>query len=276
VAELDLGMRGRPFASLVSWSRELEEADAAVRTPLGLSRRVGVVAVEPRSGASTVTAALVGLLASRRRGAVLGVDAGGGGLAALLGTGAAPADPEDQLGSDPGSDLGNPPRGGGLQRLDLARDDESWPAPVERWRAEVAPVSRFYDLVVTDWGTRPWSADLTEAASTSHVVVLVARADRRAALEAAAGLSLIRDAGPSHGLLVLVDVDRTSDRPAARLARQLGVPVTTVGHEPQLASHLAEGRRLPARTRLSVIRIAQAVVEQAVLSALPRSQPEGL
>lgn len=119
--------------------------------------------------------------------------------------------------------------------IDLARPGEAWPAPVGRWQDRVAPVTRFADLVVTDWGSRPWAADLTDAASTSHVVVALARADRRSALEAAAGLALLGDLA-AYAVLVLVDLDRTADRPAARLEAALRVPVVRLPYAAALAS----------------------------------------
>ena len=285
MADRLVGTLARPFVSVASWSRELQEADAAVRTPLALSRRVGVLAVEDGSGTSTVAAALAGLLAQRRRGAVLGVDAGGGGFRARLGVESDAhdlPDAEDDDAEDRRASLrasaqsaeearqGLLEHPSGLQVLDLGRSGERWPAPVERWSGQVGPIARFYDLVVTDWGTRPWSADLSDAAATSHVAVLVARADRRSALQAAAGLSLVRAAGAHRALLVLVDVDATSDRLGPRLARQLEVPVTTLRHDPVLVRDLGlKSRRLSARTRLTFTRLGRAVVEQAALSALP-------
>lgn len=276
----DVRELARPLLSVGRSARELEDADRVLRTPLALSRRVGVVAVEEGSGTSTVAAALSSLLARRRRGAVLGVDAAGGGLRTRLGL-----EPVDD---DPGTTVragartaaearaGLPATSAGLHLLDLTRPDEPWPAPVGRWPLSVGPVARFYDLVLTDWGTRPWSADLADAASLSHVVLLVARADRRSAMEAAAGLLLLREAGAGpRAVLALIDRDRTSDRPAERLARQLRIPVLVVRHDPTLArSSLPDGRALSARTRLSFIQLGRTVVEQTVLSALPSRDSE--
>ena len=124
--------------------------------------------------------------------------------------------------------------------------------------------------MVTDWGSRPWAADLTDAASTSHVVVAVARADRRSALEAAAGLALLGDLA-AYAVLVLVDLDRTADRPAARLEAALRVPVVRLPYAAALASGpgthgRAGGRRVTAQTRRSFIELGRLVVEQAASS----------
>lgn len=264
--------RAAALVAVAGWSRDLEAADAAVRTPLALSRRVGVVSVEPGSGTSTVAAGLVSLLRHRRRGAVLAVDAAAGGLSARLRPGPVDAvEGEDRAGAPEAVDEGD--AAGDEALIDLARPGETWPAPVARWQDRVAPVTRLADLVVTDWGSRPWAADLTEAASTSHVVVAVARADRRSALEAAAGLALLGDLA-AYAVLVLVDLDRTADRPAARLEAALRVPVVRVRHEvglaPGLGTHGRTGdRRVTARTRRSFIELGQVVVEQAVSSARP-------
>jgi MinD-like ATPase involved in chromosome partitioning or flagellar assembly len=266
----------RPLLSVSRAARELEDADAGLRTPLALSRRVGVIAVEPGSGTSTVAAALGGLFAQRRRGAVLGVDAGGGGMRARLGLEPSSDDPDQAVragartAAEARAGLSTTPAG--LCVLDLTAPAEPWPAPVGRWPADVGPVARFYDLVLTDWGTRPWAADLTDAAALSHVVVLVARADRRAAMEAAASLLLLREPGTGPAaVLALVDAGRTSDRPAARLARQLQVPVLSVGYDAALRDlSSVRSRSLAASTRLSYIRLGRSVVEQAALSVNPR------
>ena len=85
---------------------------------------------------------------------------------------------------------------------------------------------------------------------------------------AAAGLALLPTA--VRPVLVLVDVEATTDRLQRRLAARLEGPVLTLGHDRGLAAEGAfDARRLRARTRRELIAIGRVVVEQAVLSARP-------
>jgi MinD-like ATPase involved in chromosome partitioning or flagellar assembly len=286
---------GRVAGSLVgavvrgtAGAAELTRADTLLRTPLSLSRRIGFVALAGGSGTSATAGSVASLLASRRAGTVLAVDAGAGSAGLGWQTGAVA--PETGQGPDP--DLAalrqtarsmEEARQGlfrntsGLHLLDLAGAGPRAPS-VASWRGSVTPIARFFDLVVTDWGVRPWPGDLEEVADASNVVAVVARADRYAACSAAAVIpQLLRAHAAPRVLLVLVDVGHTSDRIAAGLRRRMDVPVLTLGYERERARFVApNSRHFSARTRRSHIRIATAVVTEAIGSPaarLPRTSP---
>ena len=256
---------------------ELVEADQVVRRPLPLSRRIAFVSVAGGSGTSATAAAVANLWAARRTGMVLGVDAAGGPAALGWHAGRPLGDPSPD---GPAPDVAAARRRAALQSADaragLGRADsglhlldlstaEVPAAAVPRWRTDVSPIARFFDLVVTDWGVRRWEDDLAAVAQTGHVLALLARADRHSATQAAAVLPrlLALEAAPAV-VLVLVDVRRTSDRVAASLRRQLAVPVAIVSHEPATgAANLAGGRRLGPRTRREHIGLAAQLITAA-------------
>ena len=120
-------------------------------------------------------------------------------------------------------------------------------------------------------GRRPATVDLAEAVATSHIVVMVARADRRSATRAAAALAGLRDADTTAATrLVLVDVARTPDRVADPLSRALGAAVPTLPHEPGWAADPGPSAvRFGARTRRAHIDLAVMVMTEAVRSQQP-------
>jgi cellulose biosynthesis protein BcsQ len=265
---------------------ELTSSDAVLRAPLALSRRIGVAQLRGGVGASATTAYVANLLARRRSGMVLAVNASAGerhavGLAGV----AAPAAPGPQRakrdlhrdadadrrvhpGSAADARAGLGVSGSGLYGLDLTRDRLS--ASAGTWLEHVSPIARFYDVVLTDWGVRDRRADLRQVAVTSHVVCLVARADRYAAEEAAALVPALQEVEDRPRLvLVLVDVGRTGGPTAGLLRRHLSVPVLTIPYEPLLAAEQGpDSRRLPARYRLAGIRLARALLTEAQHSDL--------
>ena len=194
------------FGSVGGAVHDLTAADTVLRSSLPLSRRIAVVAVDGGAGTTAVATALSGLLAHRRSGPVLGVDAAGGqhGLVARSGIDPSPAtgdsppgDPTERAGAGTlaQATAGLPRSTTGGYLLDLAGDQRR-SASVADWSRKVSPIARFFDLVITDWGVRPVTVDLPAAVQTSHVVVMVGRADRRSATTAAsalAGLPGVRD-----------------------------------------------------------------------------------
>ena len=152
--------------------------------------------------------------------------------------------------------------GRGLHLLDLRSADLVSP-DLGTWSAAVRPSGRFFDVVVSDFGVRRPGEDLVEAASTSHVVAVVARADRIPAGRGAAAAALLAEQpdGP-RPVLVLVDVGRTSDRCAAGLARELDLPVLTVRHDRARAEPPGL-RRLRRGTRLDLVQLAASLLVRA-------------
>ena len=269
---------------------ELRGADARLRAALPLSRRIGVVALGGGSGTTSVVASLASLLARRRSGMVLGVDASGGALGLLRQTVPDGAGEASQAGQGHQADqateaaaarrrtartaadarAGLVTTASGLRLLDLSGPGRE-AAATSTWGAAVGPVARFFDLVLTDWGVRPADDELAEIAASSHVLVVVARAERHAATAAAEALAALAapPAGP-RSLLVLVDVARTPERVGAGLQRALGRPVLLLPHEPERSrTATPTSRRFSGRTRNAHLRLAVAVVDDAVASQAP-------
>jgi MinD-like ATPase involved in chromosome partitioning or flagellar assembly len=266
--------------SVSAITRELTTSDALLRSPLALSRRIGFVQLRGGSGASSTAGYVASMLARRRAGMVLGVNASAGEANMLWHAGLTRATPgaiDGYRRAHPGcaadARAGLPVTGTGLIALDLARDQLATSAGT--WFEQVTPIARFYDLVITDWGVRQRQVDLRQVARASHVVCLVARADRYPAEEAAAlipALSEVED--QPRVVLALIDVGRTAGRAPQLLQDQLPMPVLTIPYEPLRASTgpLAS-RRLPARTRLASTRLSTALMAEAVRPAYRRLIP---
>lgn len=272
-----------PIAMLTSTAntaRAIAESDTAIRQPLATSRRVGFVQLHGGSGLSTTAAAVAAVLASRRSGRVLGVDAASGPLG--FGWHAGTADPaapdaptaptapsERRLRARDGADAiaGLPLAASGLFTLRVG--DGGAPASTAQWAAEVSPIARFFDLVCTDWGVRPWQSDLAEIADSSHVVCLIARAERRAAEEAVAMIAALQgqESGP-RAVLALVDVANGRRRDAGRVletvAGHAGIPVLGIPFDTARVA----GRPARSHSRLAAARLAGTIVSSAVA---PRS-----
>lgn len=153
------------FGSATAAGRALLEADAAVRMPLPACRRIGFVHLAPGRGGSTTAAAVATVLARRRAGMVLAVDASPSprGLLPLLGaTGGRAARSTATTAAEARDGLATAPSG--CYAVDLR--------PAGDWSA-VAGITRFFDVVVTDWGLRH---DLRPVLEHSDVICLVVRA----------------------------------------------------------------------------------------------------
>ena len=272
-------------SSVSAITDELTTSDALLRSPLALSRRIGFVQLRGGCGASATAGYVASLLARRRSGMVLAVNASAGeanllwhaGLARSM-PGATDADRSaarearnalSRAHASTASDAraGLPVTGTGLIALDLGRDQLA--ASAGTWFEQVSPIARFYDLVITDFGVRHRQADLRQVARASHVVCLVARADRNSAEEAAALLpALAESEDQPRVLLALVDVGRTAERTPQLLADQLQVPVLTIPYDGRrAAARQVASRRLPRKTRLAYIRLCTALMAEAVQPA---------
>ncbi len=253
-------------------THELTTSDVLLRSPLALSRRIGFVQLRGGSGASATAGYIASMLARRRTGMVLAVNASAGQANMLWQAGLTrsglPGTNDGHRRSHPSSAAdaraGLPVTGTGLLVLDLARDHLA--ASAGTWFEQVSPIARFYDLVITDWGVRDPRVDLRQVARASHVVCLVARADRYQAEEAAALLPALSEVEDQpRVVLALVDVGQTAGRTPQLLRRQLAAPVLPIPYDPlRAAERPVASRRLPARTRLAYTRLCTALMAQAV------------
>jgi MinD-like ATPase involved in chromosome partitioning or flagellar assembly len=280
------------IGSVSAISHELITSDALLRSPLALSRRIGFVQLRGGSGASSTAGYVASMLAHRRTGMVLGVNASAGeanmlwqaGLTRSVAGGARSEHRRSHPASAADARAGLPVSGTGLLGLDLARDHLA--ASAGTWFEQVTPIARFYDLVITDWGVRHRQVDLRQVARASHVVCLVARADRYPAEEAAALVAALAEVEDQPSVvLVLVDVGRTAERTPQLLGGQLPVPVSSIPYDPRRAqARPVASRNLPSSSRLAYTRLCTALMAEAVKPAYRRlvapsfdeSQPVGV
>jgi len=265
-------------SSVSAITDELTTSDALLRSPLALSRRIGFVQLRGGCGASATAGYVASLLARRRSGMVLAVNASAGEANLFWHAGLARSTPgtadnaQRRAHASTASDAraGLPVTGTGLLALDLGRDHLA--ASAGTWFEQVSPIARFYDLVITDFGVRHRQADLRQVARASHVVCLVARADRNSAEEAAALLpALAESEDQPRVVLALVDVGRTAERTPQLLGDQLQVPVLTIPYDARrAAARQVASRRFPRKTRLAYIRLCTALMAEAVQPAYRR------
>jgi MinD-like ATPase involved in chromosome partitioning or flagellar assembly len=283
------------FGSASGLTYELRSCDAVLRAPLALCRRIGFIQLSGGAGASSTAAYVASVLAHRRAGMVLGVDAAAGagfspgralGTATMSWYTGLPQDAK-QLAADQRASArtareartGLPVTRAGLFVLDLSREaGYHGQASANAWFGQVAPIARFYDVVCTDWGVRQRQADLRQAAATSHVVCLVARADRHTCEEAAAVVqALLQVEDRPRVVVALVDVGQTGDRAPQVIRERLTVPVLTIPYDPRRAGARPIGSvRLATRTRLAYTRLATELLEQAQRPAYRRLTDAGI
>lgn len=213
------------FGSATAAARAVLECDAAVRVPLPLCRRIGFVHLAPGSGGSTTAAQVATVLARRRTGMILAVDASPSphSLLPLLGArGGQPAVRSNATtAAEARTGLSRAPSG--CYALDLR------PVGANDWPADVGPITRFFDVVVTDWGLRHPAYDLEPVLSSSHAVCLVVRTDE-AAVDAAAALLRALSARPATPPVVVALAGRS---------RRLPGPVVAIGPGPRPSLRLA-------------------------------------
>jgi len=244
------------FGSGANARSELTSWDAAIRGGLSTTRRVGVVSLSPGAGTSTVAHQVVRAVAARRSEPVLAVDVSPGtpGLAARFG--AEPVPPDDTRASARTT-------AEALSGLDLRdgvvalrpRDAED---AVGAWLSEAAPIARFFDVSVTDFGARHPVVDLAACAALCDVVCLVADARRSPAEHARSVVDAISGLPESPSVvLALVDHAREGDGVARALATGADHPVVAVPFDAGLA---AGGNARRSATRLAVVELAAALV----------------
>jgi hypothetical protein len=248
--------------------RELVALDDAVRAPLPLSTRVGVVGVAAGAGCSVVAGLVASTLATRRPHRVLGVNASAGGRSMLWHAGStdvAPAPPdadEARLGARTGAEAvdGLARTAAGLFCLDLAADGAA--VPDARWWQALGPAGRFFDVIVTDWGAR--AADRTgPVVASSSVVCVVAEAERSSWQHGVDLVGRFAAAGVP-AVLALTAVRARPPAWCAEAARISPVPAVVVPHDrAHGAATPVPAARLRTATGLATLRLAAALVTAA-------------
>ncbi len=268
----DVLVRGALGSTAVA--RELVDLDVRLRRPVSTSRRLGVVAPAGGAGTTAVALGMARLLAARRGGGVLSVDAAAGvtrlaaaaGVTEPLPLARATVDTADSA-TCAQARAAVPTTPGGLAVLGTGSGTVD-PVHPDAWRAAVESVGRFFDVVLTDWGVRATEGELDALARDQHALAVVARADRAAA-EAGVALAARLRSRTAAVVLVLVDVGGTGG-PTPALARHglaaggLDVPVLAVPHGTAVGGPMGHASAtVPGSVRTAWARIAVALLERA-------------
>jgi hypothetical protein len=248
------------FGSSAARSRELTEWDAAIRRPRSTTRRIGFVSLEPGSGSTTLAALVTRTVAARRAEPVLAVDVSSDdrGLARAIGIPATPADATRAAARTTDDARTGLTAGQGWFGLHPATTAHAPEGAVGAWLAEAAPITRFFEVVLTDFGVRHPLVDLAACAALCDVVCLVSDARRSQA-------ELVRAVAPAIAelpetptpVLALVDHARAGDAVARALESSDAWPV--VGIPFDRAIRAGEDPRGLA-SRRAVLRLAATLV----------------
>ena len=258
---LDAVLRG----CLPGRPERLTALDAAIRAPLPLSTGVGVVGAGDAAPTGVVAGLLAGVLAARRPHRVLWVS----GLRQDRPARPQPADAARRAtartGDEATAGLGRTPSGAWTLELES-------PA---RWWDAVAPISRFFDFVITDWGT-PAALDDARAAST---VVLVVTAANRDGLRAGVDLRARLGGSDLTALLAMHDLG-TAPRGLAEAARVNGASWLPADRGldglDQRAGGLDELDRRKRRVRFATTTAALELAAGVVDAAVARNRAESV
>ena len=124
---------------------------------------------------------------------------------------------------------------------------------VGAWLGEAAPITRFFDVAITDFGARHPVVDLAACAALCDVVCLVSDARRSPAEHARSVVSAIASLPEAPTVaLALVDHAREGDAVARAIAVTATVPVIAIPFDPGLH---AGGNARRSLTHLSLIHI---------------------
>lgn len=197
----------------------------ALRSPMLGGRRVGFMHIETGVGATTLAKATARLLATTRTvlAADLSATPNAPGLAHAFGSEPTPHEP-----------IRTAARTTADATTNLTRTDDVWAiwprVDVDRavtWATEVAPIARFFDTTITDFGVVDPRTTMPAAANLCDVVCIVSSADRNSA-EIALSLARGLDTLPSAPVGVVAVVDRTGSHRAAAQAVAANATTPTV------------------------------------------------
>ncbi len=225
-----------------AWQAEVVEAGDRLAVPLATARRIAFCSLAPGVGVSRTAALAARTLARARRGRTLVADLVPDGAVGLLPPAAAtPLDP-----GTPSAVGDTTTAHGGIRGIRAG-------IGVDAWDGRVAPIVRFFDVVVADWGVQPPDGGLLDAAATSHAVCLVSDAERGSSEAAIAAAAAIRSALPGTDAVVALVDRRRSGSPWPKIAaRTAPVPVLAIPFD----AELARSGRASLGTRRAVLTLA--------------------
>ncbi|WJL94489.1 hypothetical protein QSU92_10945 [Microbacterium sp. ET2] len=221
------------FGSATAAQTVLATQDAAIRAPLSTTRRIGFLSLSPHESITHLALQVTRAVTARRPESVLTVDVTpDGGLARALEV-AETAPNETRAGARTTAEAltGLEDRRGIVGLRPPAAGD-----PVGAWLAEAAPITRFFEVAVTDFGAHHPLADLGSCAALSDVVCLVADATRLAAENARAVVPAIQALPEAPAVvLALTDTDPDSSAVARAIAMTSSHPVVFIPRAPRAA-----------------------------------------
>ncbi|MFG1909939.1 hypothetical protein [Kribbella sp. NPDC048928] len=254
-----LGRLASDAASVIGGSGKLRrDVDnlAAIRSPIAITRRIGVTSPVIDGGTSTVAALLATMLASQRGDRVVAVDVdpAGAELSRRL---------ELNLGA------------GAIEGVSLIRSDPTVPALRSTLAATQSAGARDVALAVVDCPGTMFDEIATEMANTGHCTVLVVPSAPQAAGYCLQQLDTLSPAGQdlllSHGIVVITLVEDAGEGTARWLGdafRQRGLEPVVLPYDAHVAGawplHSSE---LQSETRQAVVELAARVVATVTRTA---------
>ncbi len=235
----------------------LISAAEAASSPISTGRRFAFLPLSSQAGTSTVAALTARALAQGRSGRTLLLETSDTGPGSLLAMGRQ-TPPMHQLTGLPRELSGVLGYGygvwvGSVGRLPGPASTDSEATTSADWFQRVAPISRHFDVVCTDWHPQPNLAAAVAATRTAQAVCLVSpfgRADAESAVALARAMHSEPD-GP-RVMVAFVDVARTRSTWPRLVAPRLPFPVVRFGHD----DSLVQGRRPRPSTETSAIATA--------------------
>ncbi|TQK18361.1 hypothetical protein FBY40_0848 [Microbacterium sp. SLBN-154] len=221
------------FGSATAAQTVLATQDAAIRAPLSTTRRIGFLSLAPHASVTPLALQVTRAITARRPESVLTVDATPDGDLARALEVAETAPNETRAGARTTAEAltGLEDRRGIVGLRPPATGD-----PVGAWLAEAAPITRFFDVAVTDFGAHHPLADLGSCAALSDVVCLVADASRAAAENARAVVPAIQALPEQPAVvLALTETDPDSSAVARAIAATSSHPVVFIPRAPRAA-----------------------------------------
>ncbi|WP_457099496.1 hypothetical protein [Microbacterium sp. P5_E9] len=253
-----LDLRDAPaavFGSARAGHHRLTEWDAAIRGIRSTARRIGFVSLEPGAGATTLADHVLRIAAARRPEPALAIDVAGGehDLGARLGiTATTPND--TRAGARTTADaVSGLPTGDGWFGLRPALPDGA----VGAWLAEAAPITRFFEVSITDFGVRHPRGDLAACAALCDVVCLVSDG-RRSSAELARAIAPAIAGLPERPIPVLALVDHS--RAGGAVVRMMSSDAWPVVGIPFDRGLRGEGRPSGRSTHRALLQLAATVL----------------